>query len=79
MLLGNHHVEVVVTDVNMPGSVDGIGLKNRIRQGWPGTKVVITSGLLRLSQQDLDDGVVFIPKPYPFERLFAVLPPVSSG
>jgi len=75
VLLGTRHVEAVVTDVNMPGSVDGLGLSDRVRSAWPRTRVIITSGLVRLANAQLDSGVSFIPKPYRHEDLVALLPP----
>jgi CheY-like chemotaxis protein len=57
-------IDAVFTDVNMPGSIDGLGLMNRVRAHSPGTRVIVTSGHVRLGAFDLSSGVSFIPKPY---------------
>lgn len=55
-------IEVVLTDVNMPGSMDGLRLAAAIRDRWPPIKVIVTSGKIRPSQ--LPDQVSFLAKPY---------------
>jgi CheY-like chemotaxis protein len=56
--------EAVFTDVNMPGSTDGLGLTQRVRAAYPRTRVIVTSGHVRLGAFDLASGVSFLPKPY---------------
>jgi CheY-like chemotaxis protein len=55
--------DVLITDVKMPGSVDGFGLAAYVRRAKPGLKVIVTSGHAG------PDGAVgladaFLPKPY---------------
>ncbi|MFK0335363.1 response regulator [Rhizobium sp. NPDC090275] len=59
----NNDIAILVTDINMPGSMDGLGLVATVRRRWPATRIIVTSGLIRLSHRDLDDGVAFVPKP----------------
>lgn len=40
-------VDLVFTDVQMPGAMDGLGLARWIRQHRPGLPIVVTSGRLR--------------------------------
>ena len=40
-------VQAVVTDIEMPGSMNGIELTHVIRDRWPGIGVVVTSGRQR--------------------------------
>jgi DNA-binding NtrC family response regulator len=37
-------VDLVMTDMRMPGSVDGLGLAQMLRKSRPGLKLVIVSG-----------------------------------
>lgn len=37
-------IEVVLTDVDMPGSMDGLRLAAAIRHRWPPIQVIVTSG-----------------------------------
>jgi two-component system, response regulator PdtaR len=39
-------VELVISDIRMPGSMDGVGLARLIRAEYPSTKIVLTSGHL---------------------------------
>lgn len=63
----------VVTDINMPGSLDGLGLTSQIRSLWPKTKVILSSGLVRLNAADLPSGVSFLLKPVKDAALLALL------
>lgn len=61
-LIEDRPVDVVFTDINMPGAFDGAGLARRVRQRWPATAVVITSGR-GCPEGDLGEAR-FLPKPY---------------
>lgn len=61
--LRNSAVDTLYTDIDMPGSMDGLGLVAKVRATWPGTRIIVTSGLVRLSHGDMETGVLFIPKP----------------
>jgi len=62
-LLGCSTFDVVVTDVQMPGSTDGLGLARTVQTSFPRMLVVVVSGL-DLSCQLRETGVAFFPKPY---------------
>jgi CheY-like chemotaxis protein len=55
-------IGIVLTDVRMPGTMDGLGLAKHVRNEYPAIKIILSSGHLR----DLDwthlDG--FLTKPY---------------
>ncbi|WP_114943637.1 response regulator [Microvirga calopogonii] len=72
-------VRALVTDVEMPGSLDGFTLARVVRQAWPDIGIVVTSGRLSPGPGELPPGVLFIPKPYRPADLVAavrsVLPP----
>ena len=57
-------VTVVFTDIQMPGSMDGLKLAAAIRDRWPPIKLIATSGRVALDRDDLSDGGRFLPKPY---------------
>ena len=64
LLEGRPDVQAVVTDIEMPGSMNGIKLTHEIRHRWPGIGVVVTSGQQWPGPNDLPEGVPFIAKPY---------------
>ena len=57
-------VRVVFTDVEMPGSLDGVGLAWRIRELWPHIGVLITSGRWRPMAATIPQEDHFVAKPY---------------
>jgi CheY-like chemotaxis protein len=57
-------ITVVFTDIQMPGSMDGLKLAQAIRGRWPPIKIVATSGNVHLTEAHLPDGGRFLRKPY---------------
>ncbi len=66
-------ITVVFTDINMPGSMDGLKLAAAVRDRWPPIKIVATSGRVRLSDYDLPSGSRFLPKPYTEREIVGTL------
>ncbi|MEO8321175.1 MAG: response regulator [Bradyrhizobium sp.] len=66
-------ITVVFTDIQMPGSMDGLKLARAVRGRWPPIKIVATSGLVDVGEKDLPEGGRFLPKPYHARQLAAVL------
>jgi CheY-like chemotaxis protein len=58
-------IRIVFTDVNMPGSMDGIKLAHAVRHRWPPIEIIVTSGLSLVDvPQLLPERGIFFPKPY---------------
>jgi CheY-like chemotaxis protein len=57
-------VRVVVTDIQMPGSMDGLKLAAMIHSRWPPIALIVTSGQTILKRRDLPEHGHFLPKPY---------------
>ena len=55
-------IQLVFTDINMPGKIDGIALAKAIAERWPDMRVIVTSG--RYQPTEIQDKWPFIPKPY---------------
>ncbi len=72
-------ITVVFTDIQMPGSMDGLKLARAVRGRWPPIKIVATSGHVSVSQQDLPDGGRFLPKPYSPHQVTGVLRELTGG
>ena len=56
-------VKVVLTDVDMPGSIDGFEFSRLVAQGWPEVGVLVISGKTFPAPGDLPSNAVFVPKP----------------
>jgi CheY-like chemotaxis protein len=65
LILGEHpEVEVLFTDINMPGSMDGLKLAHAVRDRWPPVKILLVSGQVAPWRADLPPNSRFIGKPY---------------
>lgn len=56
-------LDMVLTDIRMPGSMDGLGLAGIVRRRWPELKIVVASGE-RPARSDLAAADEFVAKPY---------------
>jgi two-component system, response regulator PdtaR len=72
------NIQVVFTDIQMPGSMDGLKLARFVRDRWPPIKIVATSGLVRVEDHDLPAGSVFLPKPYRGAEVVSALREVTG-
>lgn len=72
-------VTVVFTDIQMPGSMDGLKLAQAVRGRWPPIKIVATSGRLNVDEIDLPEGGRFLPKPYSHAQVARVLRELTIG
>jgi len=64
ILDGRDDIGIVFTDIEMPGTMNGLALAAEVRSRWPDVGVLITSGRVLLASGMLPTGAVFIPKPY---------------
>ncbi|KXG87235.1 response regulator [Agrobacterium bohemicum] len=66
IVLLNAHPEVrlMFTDIDMPGSMDGLKLAAAVRDRWPPVKIIVTSGHLQMSDDMLPVVGRFFSKPY---------------
>ena len=69
-------IDLLYTDVIMPGELNGIQLARRLLADQPGLKVIVTSGynreMLELDKP-LDDSIIYLPKPCPVPTLTQVI------
>lgn len=72
-------VDVVFTDVHMPGTMDGIELANTIRRTYPEIGVIIASGLARLSASSLPLNMRFFSKPYDLNEIVDSISTFTAG
>jgi two-component system, response regulator PdtaR len=69
---------IIFTDIDMPGSMDGLKLARAVRDGWPPIKIIVTSGHRTPGAGDLPDGGRFLPKPYRADDLAAALSALAA-
>ena len=64
ILESRNDVDLVFTDVQMPGTMDGIKLSHYIRDRWPPVRLIVASGEAILEESSLPTGSRFFSKPY---------------
>lgn len=64
VLATNAEIQILFTDVDMPGSMDGLALAAAVRNRWPPVKIIVTSGLRQVVEDDLPSNSRFFDKPY---------------
>jgi CheY-like chemotaxis protein len=57
-------ISLLFTDINMPGSMDGLKLAHAVRDRWPPVKILLVSGHVPPWQADLPPNSRFVGKPY---------------
>jgi CheY-like chemotaxis protein len=57
-------ITLLFTDINMPGSMDGLKLAHAVRDRWPPIKILLVSGQVRLQPSELPSNSCFVGKPY---------------
>ncbi|GGD63956.1 response regulator [Erythrobacter arachoides] len=57
-------IDILFTDIDMPGDVDGLTLAHEIRASRPEIGIIVTSGKPLLGEARLPEGSRFYPKPY---------------
>ena len=62
-------VRLVFTDIQMPGSMDGLRLAHAVRERWPPIELIVTSGRGPIAADDLPDRGRFLAKPYDTKAL----------
>jgi CheY-like chemotaxis protein len=66
-------VDVLFTDINLPGEMDGTALAMLARQMRPELPVVYASGGMSARDLQAVPGSAFVPKPYDPEQICAIL------
>jgi CheY-like chemotaxis protein len=79
VLEARRDITVVFTDIQMPGSMDGLKLARAVRGRWPPIKIIATSGRLHVGDTDLPEGGRFLPKPYSHAQVARVLRELTTG
>jgi two-component system, response regulator PdtaR len=66
-------IDVVLTDIDMPGSMDGLRLAASVRNRWPPVQIVVMSGKRRPAHDELPVRARFIEKPLHTPELLKVV------
>src|SRR6202158_4160905 len=64
-------IELLFTDIQMPGSMDGLKLAYAVRERWPLIKIILVSGQLKLTDDDKPADSRFFGKPLDVKQMIA--------
>jgi len=64
-------VRIMFTDIDMPGSMDGLKLAAAVRKRFPPVQIIVTSGHRMVEINEMPDGSVFFGKPYQHAAVMA--------
>jgi CheY-like chemotaxis protein len=77
LLEARRDITVVFTDVEMPGSMDGLRLAHALRGRWP-IKIIATSGRYAVHDGDLPSDGLYLRKPYSPAQISSALRDVTA-
>jgi two-component sensor histidine kinase/CheY-like chemotaxis protein len=66
-------IELLFTDIQMPGSMDGLKLAYAVHKRWPLIKIILVSGQLKLTDGDKPADSRFFGKPLDVKQMIAEL------
>ena len=63
ILQSRSDIALLFTDIQMPGSMNGLQLAHAVHERWPPIKIILASGQLSLSSSDIPQDSRFFGKP----------------
>jgi signal transduction histidine kinase len=79
-LANSRDIDLIFSDIMMPGGMNGVELAREIRSRRPNLPIVLTSGYSEAAVNDARaEGISLLPKPYRLEELDAALSAVSDA
>src|SRR4051812_7315266 len=66
-------ISLLFTDIQMPGSIDGLKLAHAVHERWPSVKIILVSGQVKPSETERPAGSRFFGKPLGVEQMITEL------
>jgi len=80
ILESREDISVLFTDIQMPGSMDGLRLAHLVVSRWPNMKIILVSGQIAVTETDKPEDSKFFPKPLEIQQMVLELQAmVGSG
>jgi CheY-like chemotaxis protein len=73
ILEARNDVRIVITDINMPGSMDGLRLAVAVKDRWPPIKIIIATGKGAPRKDEMPRDSRFLLKPYSPDGVLAAV------
>jgi two-component system, response regulator PdtaR len=69
LLAADSDVQLLFTDVNMPGTIDGLALARQVRERWPHIGIMVASAKRAPQPEEMPAGSRFEQKPYSLDTV----------
>ena len=73
VLRGGARFELVLSDIQMPGKLNGIDLAEKVRSAWPSQKIALMTGYADELERARRLGVAILAKPFNIDELHALV------
>lgn len=73
VLTGGARFELVLSDIQMPGKLNGIDLAEKIRSAWPSQKIALMTGYADELERARRLGIAILAKPFNIDELHALV------
>jgi DNA-binding NtrC family response regulator len=72
-------INLLLTDVHMPGAMNGLVLTHHVYSNWPSIRLIIVSGRARPLVEEMPPGCQFLPKPYNLDHVILNIRQMTSS
>ena len=72
-------ISLLFTDVQMPGSMDGLKLAHATHARWPHIKIILVSGQIAVTDEDKPEDSKFFPKPLEIQHMISEIQEILNG
>lgn len=66
-------ISLLFSDIQMPGSIDGLKLAHAVHERWPAIKIILVSGQVNPSSEETPENSRFFGKPIDSQKMIAEL------
>lgn len=71
--LETQDIDFLFTDIEMPGSIDGVGLAEEVGRRWPHVSIVVCSGREPVESDGIPQSVRFLAKPFSTDAIDRII------
>lgn len=79
LLQARSDIELIITDVDMPGSMDGLAMAHKVRDMMPSIALILASGKAFPHSSALPVGAMFFSKPFQGSDILDAMGALLSG
>jgi CheY-like chemotaxis protein len=79
ILEADSDISLMISDIQMPGTLDGVALAHAVRRRWPPIEVLLTSGRYIPGPGELPERVRYLPKPFAAPELLAEVDQLAAA